>query len=118
MKFIADVNIGQKVIRLLHQAGHDVVDIKRINPTSTDTEIIKLAKLENRIILTHDSDFLGLVKYPKYRVSMIIIQLRIQNVSHHAVKLQKLLKAKSEEVLKNSLTILTEESADSYAYLK
>lgn len=54
MKFIADVNVGQKLIRLLNQTGYDVIDIKKKNPTSPDTEIIKLAKKENRIILTHN----------------------------------------------------------------
>ncbi len=89
MKFIADVNIASKVIRLLRQTGHDVLDIKKLDPITSDTEIIKLAREENRIILTHDKDFLGLTKFPKYQVGMIVIRLNIQNSSHHYKKLTK-----------------------------
>ena len=43
MKFIADVNIAQLIIKLLRQDSHDVLDIKSVDPETTDTKIIKLA---------------------------------------------------------------------------
>ena len=116
MKFIADINIAQKVITLLNQTGHDVVDIKKLDPRTPDTSIINLALIENRIILTHDKDFLGLTKFPKYRVGVIMIRLSIQNALHHYKKLKDVLQQNDEDVLRNSLTILYEESVEVYPY--
>lgn len=116
MKFVADVNIAQKVIKLLRQNGHDVLDIKKRDLKATDTNIIKLASIKKRIILTHDKDFQVLTQFPKYQVGTIIIRLKKQTVSHHWKKLQDLLNEKTEDELNNSLTIVTEESADSYHF--
>lgn len=116
MKFIADVNIAQKVIRLLRQNGHDIIDIKKRDPKTSDTNIIRLASKEKRIILTHDKDFLGLTQFPKYHVGMIVIRLKKQNASHHWKKLKNLLNTKNPDELNNSLTIITEDSANSHPY--
>ncbi len=116
MKFAADVNIAQKVIKLLREHGHDVVDIKKQDSQSSDTNIIKLASKEKRIILTHDKDFQVLTQFPKYQVGTIVIRLKKQTASHHWEKLRDLLNENTEEQLANSLTIITEESAESYQY--
>lgn len=116
MKFIADVNVSQVVIKNLLQSGHDVVDIKKESPTKADTDIIKIARNEGRIILTHDKDFLGLVKFPKYQVGMIVIRLTNQSTLNHLDKLKKLLEQDTEETLLGSLTILTEDEVEHYPY--
>lgn len=116
MKFVADVNIAQKVIKLLRQNGHNVLDIKKQDPQASDINIIKLAAKEKRIILTHDKDFQVLTHFPKYQVATIVIRLKKQTASHHWKKLQDLLNVKDEDELKNSLTIVTEESTDSFHF--
>lgn len=116
MKFIADVNVARVVIKFLHQSGHDVVDIKKKSSTKADIDIIRIALNENRIILTHDKDFLGLVKFPKYQVGMIVIRLSDQKTLNHLKKLKQLLEEDAEEVLMSSLTILTEDSIEHYPY--
>ena len=116
MKFIADVNIAKTIIISLRKEGHDVTDIKTLNRTISDIEIIELALKEKRIILTHDKDFLALTQYPKYQVPAIIIRLHEQNVKHFWAKLKDLIQHQSERILNISLTILKEESADSYPY--
>lgn len=116
MKFIADVNVAQAVIKFLRQSGHDVVDIKKKSFTAADIDIIKLAIRENRIILTHDKDFLGLAKFPKYQIGMIVIRLSNQKTLNHLKKLKQLLEEDTEEVLMSSLTILTEDSIEHYPY--
>ena len=116
MKFVADVNIAQSVIKLLRQNGYNVLDIKKQDPKTSDTNIIKLASKEERIILTHDKDFLVLTHFPKYQVGTIVIRLKKLTASHHWKKLQDLLNKRSEDELKKSLTLLTEESADSHPY--
>ncbi len=66
MKFIADVNVAQVVIKFLHHAGHDVIDVKKVFPKASDIKIISLASKENRIILTHDKDFFQIWGLDKY----------------------------------------------------
>jgi len=90
MKFIADVNVAQVVI--------------------------KLASKESRIILTHDRDFLGFSKFPKYQAGIIVIRLSNQKTLNHLKKLKQLLEKDTEEVLMSSLTILTEDSIEHYPY--
>lgn len=116
MRFIADVNIAQTVITSLRKEGHNVIDLKTANRISPDIEIIKLALQENRIVLTHDTDFLALTQYPQYQAPAILIRLRKQNANHFWKKLHDLIEQQSEELLVTSLTILTEDSADSYPY--
>lgn len=116
MRFLADVNIAKKVIDLLHYHDHDVLDIKKLNPRSPDTDIIKLASREKRIILTHDKDFLGLTKFPKYQVGMIVIRLDIQNATHHYEKLKDVLDNYSEDILTGSLTVVNEDSVEVLPY--
>lgn len=116
MKFIADINVTQTVIRNLKENGHDVLDIKKLNPKISDSAIIKLAQEESRIILTHDKDFESLVSFGKYQVGVIMIRLRLQLAKHHWLKLKDLLLNSTEEVLIKSLTKITEDSVTSYPY--
>lgn len=52
MKFIADVNIAQLIIKQLRQDNHDMIDIKKEGLSVEATaDIIKLALQDNRIIL-------------------------------------------------------------------
>lgn len=116
MKFVADVNISQSVIKFLRRAGHNVIDIKRLNPLIGDKEIINLALEEKRIVLTHDKDFLVLTQYPKFHAAIILIKLEKQNAKHFRERLKDLLKEQPENILNNSLTILEEDTFESYPY--
>lgn len=116
MKFLADVNIPQSVIISLQKSGHDVLDMKKGNPITKDTEIINIAKQESRIILTLDKDFISLTQFPKYQVPTIVIRLNNQTPSYILEHLVQLLKNQKEELLENSLTIIKEEVANSHPY--
>lgn len=116
MKFIADINITQSLIKYLRQDGHDVLDLKSQNPEMTDINIIKIAQRENRIILTHDKDFELLMQHPKYQAGLILIRLKTQNSKHFYLKLKNLINSESEKSLTKSLTVLTEESATPKEY--
>lgn len=116
MRFLADVNIAQSVIIFLRQNGHDVLDAKKDYLTTADSEIILLAKQEKRIILTRDKDFLDLVLFPQYQVAALVIRLLDQKPKNIIAYLRALLDYQTEEVLNTSLTVIKEESADSYPY--
>ncbi|OGH40281.1 MAG: hypothetical protein A3B41_04555 [Candidatus Levybacteria bacterium RIFCSPLOWO2_01_FULL_37_26] len=116
MRFLADVNIAQSVITFLRQNGHDVLDAKKDYLTTADNKIILLAKQGERIIVTRDKDFLDLVQLPQYQVAAIVIRLLDQKPKNITLHLKDLFDHQSEEVLNTSLTIIKEESADSYPY--
>lgn len=68
MKFLADENVPQGVIRKLRKIGYEVEDIKKTTRSLTDLQIIKTAR--DTIILTFDKDFL---KDKHLRVGKVII---------------------------------------------
>lgn len=116
MKFLADVNIPQSVILDLVQNQHDVLDLKKVNLLAEDTEIIKMAQKEGRIVLTLDKDFIGLTQFPKYHVACIIVRLRNQNPSNIVNYLNQLLKNQKTEILEKSLTIVKTDVAESHSF--
>lgn len=118
MKFLADVNIPQTVISSLISHGHDVLDAKKDDIRATDIQIIKLAKAEKRIILTKDKDFIVLTQFPKYHTATIVIRLKIQEPKYILERLIELINHQKENILKKSLTIVTEKSADSYSFIE
>lgn len=116
MRFLADVNIPQSAISALTKLGYDVFDLKRENLEAKDTEIIERAHTEGRIILTRDKDFLALTQFPKYQVPTIVLRLKNQNSGAVSRHLSELVQNQKKDILASSLTIVTEESADSYPY--
>ncbi len=110
MKFVADINIAQSVIYFLRDLKHEVLDAKNGYLLAKDTEIVKLAQKENGIILTRDKDFEELVATPKYRVAVIIFRLRDQKPENIIKYLKKVLAAQKDEIISQSLVIITEES--------
>jgi len=61
MRFLADESCDSIIIRTLREAGHDVLAVDEITPRTEDSEVIKLARREKRILLTEDKDFGQLV---------------------------------------------------------
>ena len=61
MRFLADESCDFAVVRELQSAGHDVLCVSEISPRAYDSEVVKLAVREKRIVLTEDKDFGQLV---------------------------------------------------------
>ena len=61
MRFLADESCDFAVVRALRKAGHDVLTVTEISPGAEDTEVLKLALTEKRILITEDKDFGQLV---------------------------------------------------------
>ncbi len=55
--FLANENIPLKSIKILREKGYDVKAIIEKFPGISDKEVLKIAKNENRIILTFDRDY-------------------------------------------------------------
>ncbi len=59
--YIADECFSGRVLRALRDAGFDVTRSAEINPSAKDVEVLALAYLQDRILLTEDTDFGDLV---------------------------------------------------------
>jgi predicted nuclease of predicted toxin-antitoxin system len=57
MRFLADENIPRALVVALQAAGHDVVWIRLAAPGPADVNVLNIAALNRRILLTFDKDF-------------------------------------------------------------
>ena len=61
MKFLADAHIGQLIIQIIERRGHDVLRATSFAPQTADSELLRIAANENRVVITSDRDFGELV---------------------------------------------------------
>lgn len=61
MRFIVDESSGTALASWLRSEEHDAVSIREVLPRLPDEQILELAVRENRIVVTNDKDFGGLV---------------------------------------------------------
>ena len=105
LRLIADVHISPLTVAALKVQGYDIVRTTDLLPaTAADAEILELARVQGRIVLTQDLDFSMLVALSNYRLPSLIT-LRLSSVKPDLVT-QKLL-----DVLPTVETELTEGAA-------
>lgn len=75
--FLADEHIPAESVRLLREAGHDVVSIGDDHASLLDSSVIQLANDEERVIITCDNDFGELIyrKDIECRTGVIFLRL-------------------------------------------
>ena len=76
MKFLAKENFTQSSVKILKDAGYDIVSVGDEFPGILDSEVIDFATKEHRIILTFDRDYGELIFKRGYRPSAGVIYLR------------------------------------------
>ena len=81
MRFLADENVSATVIAELRKAGHDVFSVMESMRAAKDLEVISHARLENRILITHDKDFGELAFKLGMTVSSGIVLIRLTGSS-------------------------------------
>ncbi len=110
MRFLTDENIAVSVIRFLRREGFDVVDVKEEKLFGlSDKGILDIARKEGRIVLTHDKDFLGIMRNYKFDIEgIILIRCKRQNPENVIAALSGLLKMPEIKKTRNSLFILSE----------
>jgi len=76
LRLLTDENIDPQVITHLRDAGFDVIDIFEADLRGrSDQQILDLAYQQQRVVLTHDSDF-GTLAIHQHRPMIGIIYLR------------------------------------------
>jgi predicted nuclease of predicted toxin-antitoxin system len=61
MRFLADECCDFSVVKALRTAGYDVLCVAETKPRADDSDVIRLATRDKRILLTEDKDFGQLV---------------------------------------------------------
>ena len=81
IKFLADENISSSLVKDIRKKNFDIKDIKEENLFGiSDDAIVEIANNEDRIILTHDKDFVNVINYSK-KQSKGVILLRFKDQS-------------------------------------
>lgn len=57
MRVLADENIPKVLVAALRESGHDVVWIHEVSPGVSDHEVLRIARDQERVLLTFDKDF-------------------------------------------------------------
>lgn len=84
-RVLTDENISPKVVRYLRKMGIDVLDTKEQNwYGKEDDELLEIAFREQRLVVTHDSDF-GTLAINEGKRNYGIIYFRLRNVNPNNV---------------------------------
>ena len=106
MRFLADMGISPGVVAFLSDLGHDAVHLHEQGlDRLPDGEILRMAKDEERILLTHDLDFGDLVAASGERLPSAVI-FRLRNMQPNRVNhyLQSVV-AKYRDALENGVIV-------------
>ncbi|MDP3180620.1 MAG: DUF5615 family PIN-like protein [Bacteroidota bacterium] len=76
MKLLANENFPQSSVKILKEAGYDIVSVGDEFAGITDIEVINFATQEYRIILTFDRDYGELIFKRGYRPTSGVIYIR------------------------------------------
>ena len=79
LRLLANMNISPDTVNALHEKGLDIVRVSQILPvTSSDMEILDLARRENRVVVTQDLDFSALLALGGFdKPSLITIRMTV-----------------------------------------
>ncbi len=76
MRFLVDANMSPRVAALLRSNGHDAIAVREVElADATDDEILDHAAADERIVISHDTDFGTLLAFRRLsKPSFILIR--------------------------------------------
>ncbi len=77
VRFVADEGVDGSMVKLLREAGFDVLYFGEVDQSSTDEVVLNTANEGNRILITRDKDF-GELVYNMKKVHAGIILIRME----------------------------------------
>ena len=106
VKLLLDENIDSRVTKLLRSRGYDASSIAELKPGLKDAEVLKLARKEKRILITHDRDFGRLVfLHSKKHTGVVYIRLKNESVKRVTGVLSDLFSRYEQRILKSFTTV-------------
>jgi len=105
LKFLVDVGVGKKVEKWLLENGYDVKSVRDINPKAKDSEILNLAVLESRMVITMDKDF-GELVYNSGKLHSGVLILRLEDANgDQKVETVKRILSEYKDKIKNKFCV-------------
>ena len=105
LKFLVDVGVGKKVEGYLLEKRYDTKAVRSLDQSMPDQEIIRLAALEKRTIITMDKDFGELVYHSGMdHCGILLLRLEDATGSEKQQVIAKIL-AKYADNLKNNFCV-------------
>jgi len=105
LKFLVDVGVGKKVEEYLLGKGYDTKSVRSLDQRMPDQDIIRLAALEKRIVISMDKDFGELVYHSGMdHCGILLLRLEDANGSEKQQVMVKILE-KYAENLKNHFCV-------------
>ncbi len=97
MRFLADESCDFAVVYALRKAKHDVLAVAEITPRAADSDVIRLARKQKRILLTEDKDF-GQLVYASGQKALGVVFLRFP--------------VSARDIIANDIVMLVEEQKE------
>jgi len=116
MKFLTDQDVYAKTVRFLKELGHDVITASEIDMSrADDSDLLRTAHDKNRIFITRDRDFGGLVFIEKLGSGVIYLRILPSTMDLIHQELKRVLNEYSEEKLHSAFVVV---EAGRYRYRK
>lgn len=108
LRLLADENIYQEIVEQLRADGIDVRSVQEFGKAQApDTEVIRLAQKEDRILLTFDRDF-GDIRYlPQLAPGVVLLRFRQTPIEEITDRVEEVLTDLGERGLRGFLTVIT-----------
>ena len=112
LRFLADVHISPLTVAALKLNGYDILRSTDLLPATTaDIDILELARVEGRIIITQDLDFSMLIAVGKYnQPSLVTLRLSSSKPDAIAQRLLEVLPQLEEELTQGSALTIDDNS--------
>lgn len=110
MRFLADMGISPKIVKCLQHLGHQAVHLQQEGlHRLKDSQILKKARKEGSIILTHDLDFADLLTASGADLPRVVIfRLRNMRPEHVERYLLRIISQHSEALEHGAIITVTE----------
>jgi predicted nuclease of predicted toxin-antitoxin system len=107
MRFLLDQDVYAATARFLSELKHDVVPVSKIGlARASDVELLKTARAQNRIFVTRDRDFGGLVFVQDLGAGVIYLRLLPSNQNAVHQELARVLSEHTEEELARAFVVV------------
>lgn len=106
-KLLADENVPIEAVKALKRKGIDIVSVIEFSPGLSDMEVLDLANREDRVPVTFDKDFGGLVVRERVKVKgLILLRFRPKSSQQIARRIWEVLTSRIP--VENSMLIVKE----------
>lgn len=107
MKFLVDQDVYATTMRFISHLGHDVIPVAQIGLSQADDMILlRKAKEQDRIFVTRDRDFGGLVFVQGLEGGVIYLRMLPSNLNEVHAEIKRVLDTYTEEELRNAFVVI------------